>query len=295
MTDPDTTHERAERIAASIRDSPASEERSRRSFMSRSALAGGALVGLAGATGIGIAQDDDGGSEEPAGATFDDAEGTDVDVLNYALTLEHLEDAFYEQGLEMFSEEDFANADALQSFPEETRHAVYGHVQTVEEHESSHVEVLTQAVNLLGGTPVERANYDFGVENVGNFLSLGRTFENTGVAAYAGAAPYIESPDLLSAALSIHSVEARHAAVFNYLLGESPFPMAFDEALSQQEVLEAIGPIIQSMPDDGGDSGNGNGGNGGDGGGDDGSNGDGGGSNGGDDGNGGGGGNQSDS
>lgn len=229
--------------------------------MTRSAVAGGALVGLAGATGMGLADEheDDEEEMEEGGAAFDDVEGTDVDVLNYALTLEHLEDAFYEEGLNQFSEEDFANAEALQGLPEETRHAVYGFVQTIGEHEATHVDVLSQAITLLGGTPVERGNYSFGVETVGDMLALGATLENAGVGAYQGAAPFIESPDLLSAALSIHSVEARHAAVFNYLLGESPFPAAFDDALTQQEVLEAVGPLVDDMPDempdDGGDGG----------------------------------------
>jgi hypothetical protein len=81
-------------------------------------------------------------------------------------------------------------------------------------------------------------------------LALGQVFENTGVAAYAGAAPFIESPDLLSAALSIHSVESRHAAFLNQLNGESPAPDAFDSALSQKEVLEAVSPFIVTEDED---------------------------------------------
>jgi hypothetical protein len=74
--------------------------------------------------------------------------------------------------------------------------------------------------------------------------------ENTGVAAYAGAAPFVESPDLLGVALSIHSVEARHAALLNDINGESFFPDAFDSSLSQQEVLDAVGPFIESAEED---------------------------------------------
>lgn len=274
MTDPDTTHERAERIAKSI-----SERRedgsSRRSFMTRSAVAGSALVGLASATGIGLAQEDGDDQSGDDGAAFDDVGGTDVDVLNYALTLEHLEDAFYEETLGTFSEDDFANADALEHMPEDMSRSAYSYVQTVGEHEAAHVDVLSQAIQLLGGTPVERGSYDFGVETVGDMLELAMTLENTGVGAYQGAAPFVESPDLVNSALSIHSVEARHAAFFNHLLGQSPFPNAFDEALTQQEVLDAAGPLVEDMPDEGGDGGDdGNGGENGDG--DDGGNGDGG-------------------
>ncbi|MFD1598380.1 ferritin-like domain-containing protein [Halobellus rarus] len=234
-----------------------SEERSRRSFLARSAIAGGSLLALGGATGSVLGQEDgdsDDGPEEMT-ASFDDVEGTDLDVLNYALSLEHLENAFYREGLEMFSVEDFVVADSLESYDEERRMEVYDRVETIAEHESTHVDVLTQAIELLGGTPVEEDSYNFGVETVGDFLGLGQVLENTGVAAYAGAAPFVESPDLLSAALSIHSVEARHAALLNEVNGESPFPDAFDSAQSQQEVLDAIEGLIESDDGEDGDGG----------------------------------------
>jgi len=79
------------------------------------------------------------------------------------------------------------------------------------------------------------------------------------VSAYAGAAPFVESPDLLGVALAIHSVEARHAAVLNNVVGEPPFPNAFDPARSQEEVLEAAGPFFASSAEesDDGDGGDG--------------------------------------
>jgi len=254
MTDPDTTHDRAERIATSIRDQLGdAEERSRRSFITRSALAGGTLLALSGATGLGLAQDDGeeaGGNEtdaEPA-AIFENLDGTDLEVLNYALTLEQLERAFYQRGLEQFTEDDFLNAESLQPQREAVRQAVYGYVQRLGEQETIHANVLTEAVDLLGGTPAEPAVYDFGFETVDEMLVVGQTLENAGVAAYAGVAPMIESPDLLRVALSIHSVEARHAAIFNYLLGDSPFPDPFDPALSPDEVLAAVSDFYEDMP-----------------------------------------------
>jgi len=235
----------AERIAESVREQTTSDDSSRRSFLSRSAIAGGALLALGGGTGMALADHEEGeGQGHESESAFDDVEGTDLDVLNYALSLEHLESAFYAQAMETFSEDDFVNADELEGLGDEMRQAVYEHVQTAGQQEESHVEVLTQAVELLGGEPEEAANYDFPFEEMAEFLTLAQVLENTGVAAYAGAAPYIESPDLLSAALSIHSVEARHAALFNELNGVSPFPNAYDEAMSQQEVLEAIGPFL---------------------------------------------------
>jgi len=257
MTDSDDdTHELAEKIAASVGDPLNDEQSSRRRFLARSALAGGTLLALGGGAGAALGQeaqdDDETEMAEAMTANFDDVDGTDVDVLNYALTLEHLEDAFYQEALDMFSEDDFVEADRLQSYNEEFRREVYGYVESAGEHEATHVEVLTQAVELLDGDPEQQATYEFGLGGVGDFLDLGQTLENTGVAAYAGAAPFVESPDLLGVALSIHSVEARHAALLNELNDESPFPNAFDAASSQDEVLAAAGQFIVAE-DDGGD------------------------------------------
>ena len=222
---------------------------SRRGFLARSALAGGALVALGGGAGIALA--DEHTTDAPA-AAFDDVDGTDVDVLNYALSLEHLERSFYAAGLEAFDEADFVEADALSGLDESVRQAVYGYVGTLAEHETQHVAVLGQAVELLGGEPAEAAEYEFGFETVGEFLSLSAVLENTGVAAYAGAAPFVESPDLLGVALSIHSVEARHAAMMNWVTETSPFPDAFDPATSQSDVMDAVSQfIVEAETEDG--------------------------------------------
>ncbi|AEN05948.1 hypothetical protein Halar_3188 [halophilic archaeon DL31] len=221
------------------------KSQSRRGFMTKSAVAGGALLTLGGGAGVALADEqtmmDKMMSTE---ASFDDVEGTDIDVLNYALALEHLESAFYKEGMETFDENAFVEAESLQAFTEEHRRMLYGYLGTVGDHEAKHVEVLTQVVKMLGGEPVAAAEYDFGFEDVGGFLSLGAVLENTGVAAYAGAAPFVESPDLVGAAMSIHSVEARHAAVLNMITGTSPFPNAFDSASSQSDVLEAVSQFI---------------------------------------------------
>ncbi len=225
------------------------QDHSRRGFLTRSALTGGALLTLGGGAGVALADEHTGGDGAGTGATFDDVEGTDVDVLNYALSLEHLESAFYQEAMDTFDEDEFLEADALEDYTEEDRQMVYGFVETVADHEAQHVEVLTQAVALLGGDPADPADYDFGFEDVAEFISLAQVLENTGVAAYAGAAPFVESPDLLGAALSIHSVEARHAAMMNAVAGSSPFPNAFDPASSQSEVLDAVSGFIAGEPE----------------------------------------------
>ncbi len=262
MTDIDDPRAYAERIAESVKEQAEGEGNSRRQFLSRSALAGTALLALGGGTGFAMAQEEEDNGPDELTADFDDVAGTDIDVLNYALTLENLENAFYREGLETFDPDDFENAEVVQDYSTETDQSVYMMLETVGEHEAAHVEVLTEAITLLGGDPGTEANYDFGVETVGDFVATAKVLENTGVAAYAGAAPFIESPDLQGAALSIHSVEARHAAFLNNINGESFFPDAFDSPLSQQAVLDAVGPFIQSGSDEGDEAAGGDGGDG---------------------------------
>ncbi len=168
-----------------------------------------------------------------AQTTFDEP----VDVLNYALTLEHLENAFYRDGLDEFDADAFTDA----GFDPEVRERL----AEIGEHEAEHVDTLTQVVTDLGGEPEEEAEYDFGYTDVASFLAVAQALENTGVSAYEGAAGFLQENDqLLTAALTIHSVEARHAAYLNGLNGVTPFPAATDTPLTPDEVLAIAGPFI---------------------------------------------------
>jgi rubrerythrin len=169
---------------------------------------------------------------------------TDVNVLNYALTLEHLENAFYREGLERFSDEELMNADALSEFGDEVRTALPGHLETVGAHEAAHVSAIADTVEQLGGTPVSEAEYDFGYETPSEFLGVAKALENTGVAAYKGAAPTVSNDAVFSAAIGIHSVEARHAALLNEVNATSPFPAGVDEPKTMAEVTEIAGQFI---------------------------------------------------
>ncbi len=159
----------------------------------------------------------------------------DVEVLNYALTLEHLEAAFYElAGDYDLGTDPYGNS-------------INDYVTMVGEHETTHVDTLTSVITDLGGEPVARAEYDFGVTDAVSFLETAATLENVGVAAYDGAGQFIENPDLLTAAGTIVAVEARHAAYLNLVVGENPFPAAFETPMTPDEVLEAAGPFIVSQ------------------------------------------------
>jgi rubrerythrin len=186
------------------------------------------------------------GDDRPTPDRKADDDTTDVDVLNYALTLEHLENAFYRDGLKEFSDEQLMNADALSEFGDKICSKVPAHLERVGAHEAAHVEAISATVEQLGGTPVEEAKYDFGYSTPSEFLGVAKALENTGVAAYKGAAPTVSNDDVFAAAIGIHSVEARHAAFLNELNATSPFPEAFDEPMTMQEVKDVAGQFIVS-------------------------------------------------
>ena len=184
------------------------------------------------------------GDDEPAGDRTADNDVSDVNVLNYALTLEHLENAFYRDGLELYSDDELMNASVLSDYGEELRMRVPGHLETVGAHEAAHVSAIADTVEQLGGTPVEEAEYDFGYTNPSEFLGVARALENTGVSAYAGQAGTVANDQVFGAAVGIHAVEARHASFLNELNVESPFPNGVDEPRTMDEVVEIAEQFI---------------------------------------------------
>ncbi|MFC4449109.1 ferritin-like domain-containing protein [Halorussus aquaticus] len=232
--------------------------RSRRAFLgSASALGAIALAGCSGSGSETTTTTEETTTEATMTTTETTTEETttaaptnpDVPILNYALTLEHLENAFYREGLKEFGDDELMQADALSKFGEELRMDVPEHLETVGDHEAAHVDALSATVEKLGGTPVEEGEYDFGYQTPSEFLGVAKALENTGVAAYAGAAPKVVSNDVLAAAAGIHSVEARHASFLNLVNSDSPFPNAVDSAKSVDEVLEIAGQFVTSEVD----------------------------------------------
>jgi rubrerythrin len=153
---------------------------------------------------------------------------SDVDILNFALTLEYLESTFYDEA--------------------KTRAKASGELKSLisllAEDEKQHVEALTATIKSLKGKPVAEPKFNFEYSNTAGFLKLAQTFEDTGVSAYNGAAPMITSKEVLGAAGSIVQVEARHAAAIRLQNKEEPAPEAFDPSLDEAQVLKAVEPFI---------------------------------------------------
>ena len=163
----------------------------------------------------------------------------DIAVLNYALTLEHLEYAFYRDGLAQFDNDNDFNGYPVSGSELRARFL------DILDHEKTHVDALTQTIQGLGGDPVAEACYDFGYGNdVGKFVDVAQLLENTGVMAYDGAIASIKSGDLQTTGATIATVEARHASFLNFINGDNPFPAAFDTTKSQEEILAAAGGFI---------------------------------------------------
>ncbi len=154
--------------------------------------------------------------------------GSDVEIVNFALTLEYLETKFYEEAM-------------MRAGAKGDLKALIG---LIAKDEAQHVDALTGTVKKLGGKPAAEPKFEFDYSDTAGFLKLAQTFEDTGVSAYNGAGPLIKSKDVLAAAGSIVQVEARHAAAIRVQNGEEPSPNAFDPPLDEKQVLKAVEPFI---------------------------------------------------
>jgi hypothetical protein len=153
----------------------------------------------------------------------------DLGIVNYALTLEYLETAFYND----VAKSGLFKGDQLAL------------IQAIAKTEQQHVDALTATAKKLGGPVAPMPKASFPLKDAKSVLMLAATVENLGAAAYLGQAAAIESPDVLAAALSIHSVEGRHAAVLNVLTGQEPTPDgAFAKGADMSTVLDAVQPFI---------------------------------------------------
>ena len=167
-------------------------------------------------------------SSSAAAGTPASSSGGDLAIVNYALTLEYLESQFYAKVVRsgLFHG---ATLSLLKSFGEE---------------ENEHVMALKGVAKSLG-TPAAVPVGKFPLTSAAAVTKLAGAVENLGASAYLGQAPNIKSKEILAAALSIHTIEARHAATFNTLLKLSPTPDgAFAKPMSMAQVLAVVKPFI---------------------------------------------------
>ena len=184
---------------------------------------------------------------------------TELQVLQFALGLEHLEAAFYVQGVPRYAAADFTNAPFATIVGPRLTGKVLDNLKAIRDHEVAHVAALQAAIRGLGGVPVPACTYTFQYANLTEFLMLAAILENTGVMAYDGAVQYLTTPALLTAGASIATVEARHASFLNLVTEAIPFPGAFDIAKSVAEISAATAQFIVSCPAPGTDPGAGGG------------------------------------
>jgi hypothetical protein len=202
--------------------------------------AGAAATGLAAfiaACGSSSSSSSSGGSSSSAAAaggtstsssSSASASSGDLSIVNYALTLEYLESQFYAKVAKsgLFQGKTLS---VLKSFGAE---------------EQEHVTALHKVAMSLG-KPAAMPTGKFPIQSAAQVTKLASVVENLGAAAYLGQAGNIQSKEILAAALAIHTIEARHAAILNLLLKKTPTPDgAFAKPASMSEVLAAVKPFI---------------------------------------------------
>ncbi|WP_405059597.1 ferritin-like domain-containing protein [Kribbella sp. NBC_01505] len=201
------------------------DEHSRRNFLRNAALIGVGATYVATNLGDPIAF---GNADRTATSS---AAKSDLDILNYALTLEYLESAFYTAGLK---------AKLLKGRELEL-------VDPIQQHEANHVTAVRTTIKDLGGTPVAAPKVKFPdgtFASRASFLKTAGVFEELGVKAYHGQVPLVKDVAILAAAASIAGVESRHAAIIAQITGGNPFPAPIEAHLGMAPVLKAAMPFL---------------------------------------------------
>jgi len=175
-----------------------------------------------------------------AAATSASSGITDLDILQFALTLEHLEATFYSQGFAKFQDSDFAGAGlSTQQIAD---------LKATGQTEATHVTVLSSVIQSLGATPVQQCTYNFNFTDPATMVATARVLEAVGVSAYIGAAPLVKSAAILTSAAEIVTVEARHQTFIRTISNAAAVPNAFDSALGPRAVFTLAAPFIASCP-----------------------------------------------
>ena len=214
----------------------ASDPSSRKNFLRK---AGGAGVAGSLAAFIAACGGDDSSSSSKSTPTSTAMASTsgieqfgkgDLGIANYALTLEYLETQFYN---------DAAKSGMLKG-------KILELAKGFASEEQEHVDALIALIKKAGGKPADKPKAKFPLDSEKSILDLAATVENLGANAYLGQAGNIQDKEILAAALSIHSVEARHAAVLNLATKAAPASGAFAKPATAAEVLKSVKPFLVS-------------------------------------------------
>ncbi|OSC99381.1 hypothetical protein PYCCODRAFT_1427221 [Trametes coccinea BRFM310] len=163
---------------------------------------------------------------------------TDTDVLQFALALENLENAFYSQVLSQYDAQDFADA----GLPDWVR----GRLAQIGEHEAAHVKFLQGALGSAAGKPCE---YNFPYDSPASAVDMSLALESVGDAAYLGAAQLVSDKGVLTDAASVLSVEARHSAWLSSAVQKNqPWNGPFDAPLTPSGAFSLASLFIKSCP-----------------------------------------------
>jgi len=167
---------------------------------------------------------------------------TDVDIAQYALTLEHLENHYYKQAVSKWPLEVFTDAGYTPFF--------YDQLKYITHDEEAHVVALTSLIQGAGADPVQACTYDFGyaLDTPQNFIKSASVIEGVGVSAYLGAAADISSKSILTAAGSILVTESIHQAALRNAAGEIPMANVFGTPMGINAVYSIASSFIVSCP-----------------------------------------------
>ncbi|CZS94369.1 related to stress response protein rds1p [Rhynchosporium graminicola] len=171
-----------------------------------------------------------------------DSTSTDIDavILQYALTLEHLENAFYKKALSEWSQQQFIDAGFSAKF--------YDDLKYVAHDEEGHVVYLEAGLTAAGAKPVQACEYSFPMTDPEEFVALASVIEGVGVSAYLGAAPLVTSKAYLTAAGAILVTEALHQSQQRNAIGEVPAANVFGTPLGFNAVYSIASGFIKSCP-----------------------------------------------
>ena len=201
-------------------------EVSRRNFLKTAAWTGTAFSAMGiGGFGVAVRRAEAQGEYKTYGRLGDAA------ILQFAYQLELLEGTFYAECVEagLF------------------KNAFLDQIVAIRDHEMAHADAIATTLGDLGADVPATPQFTFPngtFDDAATFLELAATFEAVGIGAYQGAAPALQSKDILAAAISIHNAECQHGCAINLLnLIHPPNDLAFEEALPLPKVQAAVEPF----------------------------------------------------